>query len=124
MALPTHQLAGDDTDEELSEEQIDELLKQAEINLRARQAALQSTAKDTPFKLPHLRPGHIADSYVIKDGSRTKLDPSKLIDKEQRALADGFKKIEDPIAIKKQKKEVCRSLLSTLPMMIISQFFS
>jgi hypothetical protein len=103
MALPAHQrLYDDDTDEELSDEQVRELLKEAERSLRAKQAASQKAAADAPFKLPRLKPGHIADSSVTKDG---KLDPSKLIDKEQRTLANGIKKIEDPIQVKKQKQQ-------------------
>jgi hypothetical protein len=121
MALPAHQrLYDDDTDEELSDEQVRELLKEAERSLRAKQAASQKAAADAPFKLPRLKPGHIADSSVTKDG---KLDPSKLIDKEQRTLANGIKKIEDPIQVKKQKQQVRTICLRLWPMMIIIPFF-
>lgn len=105
--LPAHQpLFEDDTDEELSDEQIQELLNEAAQRMRAK--AAPASAADAPFKLPKLKPGQIAESYEKTNGNITRLDQSKLIDKEQQALAnDGFKKIEDPLQIKKQRKEVC-----------------
>jgi hypothetical protein len=103
--LPAHQpLREDDTDEELSDEQIRELLDGAAQRMRAKQPV---TRPDAPFKLPKLRPGHISDTYEKTEGNITRLDHSKLIDEKQQALANGIKKIEDPIALKRQRKEVC-----------------
>lgn len=114
MELPTHQpLVDDDTDEELSDEQIRELLNEAAVRMRA-QAAQPAVKTDAPFRLPKLQPGHIADTYEKTDGNITRLDHSKLIDKKQQALANGIKKIEDPLQIKRQKQEV-RSILHLLP---------
>ena len=112
--LPAHQpLFEDDTDEELSDEQIQELLNEAAQRMRAKAAPVSTT--DAPFKLPKLKPGHIADTYEKTEGNITRLDQSKLIDKKQQALADGgIKRIEDPLQIKKQKKEV-RSSGKQLP---------
>lgn len=61
---------------------------------------------DEPLKLPKLNPGHVADAYMKSEGSVSRLDPSKLVDSKQRDLADGVKKIDDPIVLKKQKLEV------------------
>ncbi|KAF2715190.1 Fcf2-domain-containing protein [Pleomassaria siparia CBS 279.74] len=99
MALPAHQhQPEDDTDEELSDEQVRELLNQAERRMRAKQAASPIDARS---KLPTLNPGFVANSYM-KGG---RLDDSKLISEEDRLLARGIKKIEDPVQIKKAKAE-------------------
>lgn len=124
--LPAHQpLFEDDTDEDLSEEQIQELLDEAAQRMRAK--AAPASASDAPFKLPKLTPGHIAESYEKTDGNITRLDQSKLIDKKQQALANGgFKKIEDPLQIKRQRKEVRTFLHIALdfpPMMISIPIF-
>ena len=108
MELPTHQpLLAEDTDEDLSDEQMRELLNEAAVRMRAKAATAPPVSKsDAPFRLPKLQPGHIADTYEKTDGNITRLDHSKLVDKKQQALANGIKKIEDPLQIKKQKQEV------------------
>lgn len=114
MAVPAHQRVVDkgaalddiDTDEELSDEQIRELLGEAEARMRAKQASSQTLPSNAPFRLPKLRPGHIADTYLKTDGSVTRPDPSQLISAKDRALADGVKKIEDPVQVKEQKELV------------------
>ncbi|KAH4848953.1 hypothetical protein HBH70_033640 [Parastagonospora nodorum] len=104
--LPAHQpLLEDDTDEDMSDEQIRELLTEAATRMRAKAAGKPTATPDAPFRLPKLRPGHLADTYEKTDGSITRLDHSKLIDKKQQALANGIKKIEDPLVVKKQKIE-------------------
>ena len=105
--LPAHQpLLEDDTDEELSDQQIKELLNEAAERMRAKAALQPVAATEAPFKLPKLRPGHIADTYEKTEGNITRLDHSKLIDKKQLALANGIKKIDDPVADKRKRKEV------------------
>lgn len=123
-SLPAHQpLLEDDTDEELSDQQIKELLNEAAERMRAKAALQPSAAPEVPFKLPKLRPGHIADTYEKTEGNITRLDHSKLIDKKQLALANSIKKIDDPIADKRKRKEVCTSFFSSphsrMPVMII-----
>jgi hypothetical protein len=111
--LPAHQpLLEDDTDEDMSDEQIRELLNEAAARMQAKAAGKPTATPDVPFKLPRLRPGHLADTYEKTDGNITRLDHSKLVDQKQQALANGIKKIDDPLALKKQKKiEVCTTLL-------------
>lgn len=102
--LPAHPVqTEDDTDDELTDEQVRELLTEAAERLRAKTS--QST-EDVPFKLPKLNPGHIADTYSTTQGAITKLDSSKLLSQKEQALANGVKKIEDPVQLQKQKKEV------------------
>jgi hypothetical protein len=114
MALPAHQRRPeDDTDEELSDEQVRELLNEAERRMRAKQAASPPTTTDAPYKLPKLKPGHVADSYLKTEGGVRQLDTSKLINQKERVLAYGIKKIEDPVQVKKQKAEVCTANFSS-----------
>lgn len=107
-----------DSDEELSDEQVLELLTQAEQRMQS-QAGAQS---DAPFRLPKLDPGHIVSPYLRTEGSITRLDPSQVVDPKTKALAGKVKKVEDPIAVKKQQKEVRAytrdSILLSLPMRI------
>ena len=113
--LTAHQpLLEDDTDEDMSDEQVRELLNEAAARMRSQAAGKLTTAADAPFKLPRLRPGHLADTLERTDGSITRLDHAKLVDKKQQALANGIKKIEDPLAVKKQKQEVCTTNLDFL----------
>lgn len=108
--LPAHQPPLEhDTDEELSDDQIRELLNHAAQRMRAKAASQPVTTADAPFKLPKLKPGHIADTYERAEGNITRLDRAKLIDKKQQALADGIKKIEDPLQAKKLKKQAVRT---------------
>ncbi|KAH8724705.1 Fcf2 pre-rRNA processing-domain-containing protein [Phaeosphaeriaceae sp. PMI808] len=104
--LTTHQpLIEQDTDEEMSDEQVRELLIEAAARMRAKADGKPTAVHDAPFKLPKLKPGHLADTYEKTSGNITRLDHSKLIDKKQQALANGIKKIEDPLAIKRQRAE-------------------
>jgi hypothetical protein len=113
--LPAHQpLLEDDTDEELSDQQIRELLNEAAIRMRAKAAGKPTAAPDVPFKLPKLRPGHLADTHERTDGNITRLDHSKLVDKKQQALANGIKKIDDPLAVKRLKKLEVRTFFVIL----------
>jgi hypothetical protein len=102
--LPAHPpQMEDDTDEELTDEQVQELLAEAAERMRAK---APQPINDAPFKLPKLNPGYIAETYSTTQGAITRLDSSKLLPKKEQALANGTKKIEDPVQLKKQKKEV------------------
>jgi hypothetical protein len=105
--LPAHQpLLEDDTDEEMSDAQIRELLNEAAIRMRAKAAGNPTATPNAPFRLPKLRPGHLADTLETTEGNITRLDHAKLVDKKEQALANGIKKVDDPLAIKKKKLEV------------------
>ncbi|KAF1948725.1 Fcf2-domain-containing protein [Byssothecium circinans] len=101
--LPAHRrFLEDDTDEELTDDQVREMLDDASRRMCEKQTG---GAPDAPFKLPKLNPGHIADNLLKTQGAITRLDSSKLVNQKEQALANGIKKIEDPIAVKKQHKE-------------------
>ncbi|OAG05551.1 Fcf2-domain-containing protein [Paraphaeosphaeria sporulosa] len=102
-SLPAHPpQMEDDTDEELTDEQVRELLAEAAERMRVKAS---QPSNDAPFTLPKLNPGHIADTYSTTHGAITKLDASKLLPKKDQVLANGIKKIEDPVQLKKQKAE-------------------
>lgn len=104
--LPAHQrLLEDDVEDDLTNHQIQNMLKEASARVHQNLATGPSTS-DALFKLPRLDPGHITQDIITTKGSITRLDTSSLVNKKDKALANGVKKIEDPIAIRKQKQEV------------------
>ena len=60
MELPTHQPLVDDSDDELTDDQIRQLLNEAAERMRAKAAQPQART-EAAFKLPKLAPGRIAD---------------------------------------------------------------
>lgn len=113
----THSVAEDD--EELTEEQMQALLKQAEVNLRERnssnsdsQVQLRSAAAE--FKLPKLNATDVPAPYIQTNGDVARVDPSRLVDAQQRELANSIRKVEDPVAVKKKQIEVSRSCFLSL----------
>lgn len=110
MAVPAHPPFPDaamltDSDEELSDEQVRELLIEAEQRMQNAQ-----TDADTQIKLPKLNAGQIARPYLHTKGSITRVDASQVADTKDKSLAGTIKKIEDPVKIKKQRQEVCLCL--------------
>ncbi|KAH7122529.1 rRNA-processing protein FCF2 [Dendryphion nanum] len=107
MAMPAHRHPPEDeSDEELSDEQIRHLFDQAEAERLSRgdQSLVPSTAT-APLKFPKLDTGYIADNNLKTKGSITRLDHSKLVDQKALALANGYKKIVDPVQLTKQRQQ-------------------
>ncbi|KAF2205168.1 rRNA-processing protein FCF2 [Delitschia confertaspora ATCC 74209] len=96
-----------DSDEDLSDKQIRELLSLAEQ--RMKEKSLSSSNTDV-FRLPRLDPGQIAAPLLQTDGSVTRLDRSQVAPKDTSL---GIKKIEDPIALKRQKQEEKKATAGT-----------
>ncbi|KAF2012537.1 Fcf2-domain-containing protein [Aaosphaeria arxii CBS 175.79] len=94
----------DDSDEELSDDQIRELLDRAEAERheRAQLGLTHPAAASSTFKLPKLDSGLKAENLTT-DGTVTRLDQAKLVDDRHRVAANGIKKIEDPLQFKKDK---------------------
>ncbi|KAI9689601.1 MAG: hypothetical protein M1822_010253 [Bathelium mastoideum] len=91
-------------DEDLTEDQVHTLLKEAEIRIRERNAnALTRNRKDEHFKgLPKLGASSIEKPYIQNDGGIARIDQSRLLPTEERKMANGVRKVEDPIALKKR----------------------
>ncbi|OJD31574.1 rrna-processing protein fcf2 [Diplodia corticola] len=108
MDVPTHPVThGLAEDDELSDEQIEMLLKQAEV--RAREKDTSSSLVQIPsaadYTLPRLATPGLPALYVQTEGDVARADPSRLLDDQQRALANHIRKVEDPVAVKKKKIE-------------------
>ncbi|KAK8199218.1 Fcf2 pre-rRNA processing-domain-containing protein [Phyllosticta capitalensis] len=101
-----HVLPSDD--EDLSEDQIQALLKQAEVSLRDKAASahqVQSFSASN-FKLPKLDAGEIATPYIQTNGEVARVNSAKLLDSQQRDLANQqIRKVEDPVAVRKKQIE-------------------
>lgn len=93
------------SDGDLSDEQIEQLLQQAEARLRGEQstislvptssAALVSTKKPRNASLP-------APAVQVKGVARA--DPKRLVSSEEQKLASqGIRKVEDPIKVKRKQ---------------------
>lgn len=113
MAQPAHH--AEDSDEELTDEQVRQLLNEAEKRLREKASSHPTAEK--PFTLPKLKPTQLPDTYLTTKGSITRLDQSKLVPEKDRALANGVKKIEDPVVAKRQRKEVRTHILLSMSIM-------
>lgn len=113
MDVPTHPVThGLAEDDELSDEQIEMLLKQAEVRAREKDtsSALAQIPSALDIKLPRLNTPGLPAPYVQMNGEVARVDPSRLLDDQQRALANHIRKVEDPVAVKKRKIEVRHTL--------------
>ena len=99
-------------DEELSDTEIQRLLKEAEIRLRATSGSTELTdAADTKEKrkpLPKLHSGLQTKAYIQEKNGIALADPARLVAADQRKLADTLWSVED---LSKSKKTVCASEL-------------
>jgi len=95
--------------EDLSEEQIEQLLQQAEARLRA--GSLVVSFNRTSDLLPHLDTSALVKPYVNIKGDVARADTGRLIDEKTRKLAVGIRKVEDPVFTKRKLLEVscCRN---------------
>ncbi|KAF2231898.1 nucleolus protein required for cell viability [Viridothelium virens] len=91
-------------DEDLADDQIHQLLEEAQTRLRAqRSTALARSGKDLSFKgLPRLDASATEKPYIKNDGGVARIDQSRLLSDNQRNLANGIRKIEDPVVMKKR----------------------
>lgn len=74
-------------DEDLSHEQIQELLQQAEIRLR-KKTEQPSSASRSIQSLPKLNVGEISQPYITSSRGICRVDTSCLLEKDVRDLAD------------------------------------
>jgi hypothetical protein len=108
--------------DELTDEQIEELLKQAETRLREQQAVKLASGRHTPAvpAAGKLDISNLPKPYVQKSGEIARADKHRLLDEKNRKLAEsGIRKVEDPVLVKNRELEVCYSYYlcdNTLPM--------
>lgn len=96
------------SDTELSEDEIQQLLAQAEERLRVQASSVTTTIKSNDY-LPRsakLDISTLSKSYIHNHGEIAHADARRLLDDNQRRLANGFRKVEDPVALKRRTLEV------------------
>ena len=98
----------EDEVDELSDEQIEQLLQQATVRLREQQALkLDSRYVPAVPTTGKLMVSTLATPYVQTTGDIAKADTSRLVDEQHRQLADGaIRKVEDPVMVKQKNLEV------------------
>jgi hypothetical protein len=92
-------------DDDLSDAQIDFLLQRASLRMKSKSGMVAEQDKFA-VKLPQLHGAKdLPTSYSKVENGVAKVDEKKTTNEEQRKLAEKPRKIEDPVALKKSKKE-------------------
>lgn len=113
-------------DEDLSEQQLQQLLKDAEERLRSRsETKLQAHSVlqeryATPVylcsrasisnnfsRIPQINPGSAIQSYINKTKQGAQVDKALLVKPEVRQLASVVRTVEDPLTVKANIAKVC-----------------
>lgn len=99
----------DEDGDDLSVEQLQELLAQAAKRLRNRDAT-SLTAQDKQAQVqthfPRLNTGGIAKPYISTKGDVAQADSKRLLREKDREASGQTRKIEDPVAVRKKLVEV------------------
>ncbi|ESZ99455.1 hypothetical protein SBOR_0217 [Sclerotinia borealis F-4128] len=89
-------------DNDLSDIQIQQLLKDAEERMRNTKQVITSDDGSTKFSLPNL--GKSSTSaiapYITSAGHTARVDTSQLVPTNERKLANGVRTVEDPVIMK------------------------
>ncbi len=93
-------------EEDLSDEQVRDLLRQAEIRLREK-AEGPSRTRNSTQSLPKLHIGSISQPYIRTEGGISRVDSSCLLEKDVRDLADQPRETKLISVEKKKLAEVC-----------------
>lgn len=93
--------------EDLSDEQIEEMLAQATTRLREKEEAkMFQTEAPQKFTFPKMNAGALEKPYVVVKGHVAEADKSRLIDDKHRQTSSLIRKVEDPVTAKKLAAEV------------------
>ena len=94
--------------EDLTDEQMEEMLAQATTRLREKEEAkMFQTEAPHKFTFPKMNAGAIEKPYVVVKGHVAEADKSRLIDDKHRQAGSLIRKVEDPVTAKKLAAEVC-----------------
>jgi hypothetical protein len=95
-------------DEDLTDEQMEQLLARATARLQQKATPAQSkkTGEKAPYTFPKLNPGALEKPYVTTQGDVATVDATRLLEEKHRKQANGIRKVEDPVASKKLALEV------------------
>ncbi len=93
-------------EEDHSDEQVRDLLRQAEIRLREKAEGL-SLMRNSTQSLPKLHIGSISQPYIRTEGGISRVDSSCILEKDVRDLADQPREAKLTSVEKKKLAEVC-----------------
>jgi hypothetical protein len=94
-------------EDELSDEQIEFLLRRASLRVKSKSGSLPEALSETfTTKLPSLKGiSELPSPYTVVQKGVARIEENKILNEQQRQTADKPKKIEDPVTLKKNKKE-------------------
>ena len=100
--------------EDLTDEQMEEMLAQATTRLREKEEAkMFQTEAPQKFTFPKMNAGALEKPYVVVKGHVAEADKSRLIDDKHRQAGSLIRKVEDPVTAKKLAAEVRHILYFT-----------
>lgn len=94
-------------EDEMSDEQMEELLAQATARLRERESSKALQAQPQKYTFPKLDAGNLDKSYITSTGDVAEADRARLLEDKQRQSHGGIRKVEDPVVARKIALEVC-----------------
>ncbi|KAI6716379.1 hypothetical protein JHW43_001157 [Diplocarpon mali] len=94
------------SDQDLSDEQVKQLLKDAELRLRHKAKQVRASTPSTlESSLPRIVVENSVQPYIKPTQKGSQVDPSHCVTKQDRKLANGIRLVEDPIVLKKRVEE-------------------
>lgn len=95
-------------EQDITDEQIDQLLLRAEERLRDPASALERLDKDFSVlrQTRKLNTSGLPAPYVVLNGEVAIADPRRLVEESTRTMANGIRRVEDPLVTKRRKLEV------------------
>jgi len=93
-------------EEEMTDEQMEELLNHATIRLKEREGLRFQNEEPARYTFPQLDAGNLEKAYVTKKGEVAEADKARLLEEKDRQPGHGIRKMEDPVAAKKLAAEV------------------
>ena len=93
--------------EDLTDEQMEEMLAQATTRLREKEEAkMFETEAPQKYTCPKMNAGDLEKPYVVTKGHIAEADKARLIDEKYRQNDGLIRKVEDPVTAKKLAEEV------------------
>ncbi|KAK6584327.1 hypothetical protein PZA11_002551 [Diplocarpon coronariae] len=93
-------------DQDLSDEQVKQLLKDAELRLRHKAKQVRASTPSTlESSLPRIVVENSVQPYIKPTQKGSQVDPSHCVTKQDRKLANGIRLVEDPIVLQKRVEE-------------------
>lgn len=102
-------------DDDLTDEQIEQLLANAAARLQQQDVSNDITKRNdcSTFNFPKLSVGKLEQPYISTKGHVSTVDGKRLLEEKQRRQADRTRKVEDPVTTKKMALEVSPHVRST-----------